>query len=190
MSVPSPLPVMPDARLFVAQISRRWHFQLTARHSPAAIASDASVAYFVDTHGKTVSLFVRGALCRKGRCLRVMTFRLKSHDNGSRSAAKPFPNTILHLHRSDLESGSWRMTTRRKFLSASLAVTGAALLPSRQARPDESFRFAKNPFTLGIASGYPTPGRHGALDAPRTFASRAGWRHATGSHPRRLGDRD
>jgi alkaline phosphatase D len=49
------------------------------------------------------------------------------------------------------------MTTRRKFLSASLAVTGAALLPSRQARPDESFRFAKNPFTLGIASGYPTP---------------------------------
>jgi alkaline phosphatase D len=49
------------------------------------------------------------------------------------------------------------MTTRRKFLSASLAVTGAALLPSRQARPDESFRFSKSPFTLGVASGYPTP---------------------------------
>jgi alkaline phosphatase D len=49
------------------------------------------------------------------------------------------------------------MTTRRKFLSASLAVTGAALLPARHARPDESFRFSKNPFSLGVASGYPTP---------------------------------
>src|ERR1700722_4328368 len=36
----------------------------------------------------------------------------------------------------------------------------------------------------------PHPRWHGALDAPRAFASRAGWRHADGSHPRRLGDRD
>jgi alkaline phosphatase D len=49
------------------------------------------------------------------------------------------------------------MTTRRKFLAATLAVTGAGLLTARQARPDESFRFSKNPFSLGIASGYPTP---------------------------------
>src|SRR5580698_1970168 len=49
------------------------------------------------------------------------------------------------------------MTTRRKFLAATFAVTGAGLLHSRQARPAESFRFATNPFSLGIASGYPTP---------------------------------
>jgi len=49
------------------------------------------------------------------------------------------------------------MTTRRKFLGASLAITGSGLLLPRRARPDESFRFSKNPFSLGIASGYPTP---------------------------------
>jgi alkaline phosphatase D len=49
------------------------------------------------------------------------------------------------------------MTTRRKFLAATLAVTGAGLLPARHARPAESFRFSTNPFSLGIASGYPTP---------------------------------
>jgi alkaline phosphatase D len=49
------------------------------------------------------------------------------------------------------------MTTRRKFLAATLAATGAGLLPARHARPAESFRFSTNPFALGIASGYPTP---------------------------------
>jgi alkaline phosphatase D len=49
------------------------------------------------------------------------------------------------------------MTTRRKFLAATLAVTGAGLLPARHARPAESIRFSTNPFSLGIASGYPTP---------------------------------
>src|SRR5579859_7397050 len=48
------------------------------------------------------------------------------------------------------------MTNRRKFLAASLALSGVGLLASRGARPAEDFRFGKNPFTLGIASGYPT----------------------------------
>ena len=49
------------------------------------------------------------------------------------------------------------MTTRRTFLAATAAVTAAGLLPARHARPAESFRFSTNPFSLGIASGYPTP---------------------------------
>src|ERR1700743_3656902 len=50
-------------------------------------------------------------------------------------------------------------TTRRRFLAATAALTGAGLLPARHARPAESFRFEKNPFSLGIASGYPSPAR-------------------------------
>lgn len=49
------------------------------------------------------------------------------------------------------------MITRREFLAASLATTGGIVLPGRRARAEESFRFTVNPFTLGIASGYPTP---------------------------------
>jgi alkaline phosphatase D len=49
------------------------------------------------------------------------------------------------------------MTTRRTFLAAAAAVTGVGLLPARHARPAESFRFSTNPFSLGIASGYPSP---------------------------------
>lgn len=49
------------------------------------------------------------------------------------------------------------MTTRRNFLIGTLGLTGAGLLGNRRVRADEDFRFSKNPFTLGIASGYPTP---------------------------------
>ena len=49
------------------------------------------------------------------------------------------------------------MTTRRTFLATALAATGAGLLPARLLRAAENFRFATNPFTLGVASGYPQP---------------------------------
>lgn len=49
------------------------------------------------------------------------------------------------------------MTSRRKFLGTTLAMAGVGLLSSRGARPAEDIRFAKSPFTLGVASGYPTP---------------------------------
>jgi alkaline phosphatase D len=49
------------------------------------------------------------------------------------------------------------MSTRRKFLASTLAVAGVGLVASRDARPADDIRFGKNPFTLGIASGYPTP---------------------------------
>jgi alkaline phosphatase D len=48
------------------------------------------------------------------------------------------------------------MTSRRGFLAASLVASGAMVLPARLLRANESFRFGTNPFTLGIASGYPT----------------------------------
>lgn len=45
--------------------------------------------------------------------------------------------------------------TRREFLRSGVVVAGAALLPRAiLARPP----FSQNPFTLGVASGYPTPG--------------------------------
>src|SRR5258708_21909863 len=43
------------------------------------------------------------------------------------------------------------------FPYTTLFRSGAGLLPSRHARPAESFRFSTSPFSLGIASGYPTP---------------------------------
>jgi len=50
------------------------------------------------------------------------------------------------------------MTTRRRFLAGTLATaTAAGVLPPRLLRAAESFRFSANPFTLGVASGYPTP---------------------------------
>ena len=49
------------------------------------------------------------------------------------------------------------MTNRRHFLASSLAAAGVGLLIPRHARPMEDFRFSKNPFSLGVASGYPTP---------------------------------
>ena len=49
------------------------------------------------------------------------------------------------------------MTTRRSFLGASLALAGAGLCASRELRAAEYFRFSENPFSLGVASGYPTP---------------------------------
>jgi alkaline phosphatase D len=50
------------------------------------------------------------------------------------------------------------MKTRRAFLSTTLMAAGASVLPARRLlRAAESFRFSENPFTLGIASGYPTP---------------------------------
>jgi alkaline phosphatase D len=49
------------------------------------------------------------------------------------------------------------MTTRRSFLWGTVGLTGASLLAKGRLRAAESFRFSSNPFTLGIASGYPTP---------------------------------
>jgi alkaline phosphatase D len=49
------------------------------------------------------------------------------------------------------------MTSRRTFLTSTLAVAGANLLPARLLRAASNLRFASTPFTLGIASGYPTP---------------------------------
>jgi alkaline phosphatase D len=49
------------------------------------------------------------------------------------------------------------MTSRRTFLASTLAVTGATLLPARLLRAASNLRFSSTPFTLGIASGYPTP---------------------------------
>src|SRR6185312_16151035 len=50
------------------------------------------------------------------------------------------------------------MTTRRNFLINTLGLTAAGVLvKGRRARAAESFRFSQNPFTLGVASGYPTP---------------------------------
>src|SRR5262249_16015234 len=46
---------------------------------------------------------------------------------------------------------------RRAFVAGTLAATATGLLPARRARAAEDFRFSKNPFTLGVASGYPTP---------------------------------
>ncbi|HEY6924278.1 MAG TPA: PhoD-like phosphatase N-terminal domain-containing protein, partial [Steroidobacteraceae bacterium] len=49
------------------------------------------------------------------------------------------------------------MTSRRTFMRGALAVTSAALVPTRRTRAAEDFRFSTNPFPLGVASGYPTP---------------------------------
>ena len=49
------------------------------------------------------------------------------------------------------------MTTRRTVLTATLAATAAGLLPRRLLHAAETFRFSTTPFTLGVASGYPTP---------------------------------
>ncbi|MDB6091761.1 MAG: alkaline phosphatase [Gammaproteobacteria bacterium] len=49
------------------------------------------------------------------------------------------------------------MTSRRTFLTSTLAVTGATLLPARLLHAASNLRFSSTPFTLGIASGYPTP---------------------------------
>ncbi|MEP7244943.1 MAG: alkaline phosphatase D family protein [Gammaproteobacteria bacterium] len=46
------------------------------------------------------------------------------------------------------------MTSRRTFLAASLSLAGAACTPLR--RVDAARKFSSDPFTLGIASGYPT----------------------------------
>ena len=48
------------------------------------------------------------------------------------------------------------MTTRRSFLSSTLAVAGAGLLPPRLLRAASNLKFASSPFTLGVASGCPT----------------------------------
>src|SRR5687767_11735890 len=48
------------------------------------------------------------------------------------------------------------MTTRRSFLAASLAASASVLPDWRGLRAAASLKFKTNPFTLGIASGYPT----------------------------------
>lgn len=49
------------------------------------------------------------------------------------------------------------MSTRRSFIRSSLALAGASVLTYRELRAAEYFRFSTNPFSLGVASGYPTP---------------------------------
>jgi len=49
------------------------------------------------------------------------------------------------------------MKTRRAFLSASLASASALVLPLGNAPRAGTPRFDRNPFALGVASGYPTP---------------------------------
>ena len=48
------------------------------------------------------------------------------------------------------------MTTRRKFIAGTVAAAAVGLTPARRVRAAEDFRFSANPFTLGVASGYPT----------------------------------
>ena len=48
------------------------------------------------------------------------------------------------------------MTTRRSFLAASLAASASVLPDWRGLRAAASLQFKTNPFTLGVASGYPT----------------------------------
>src|SRR5262245_51266158 len=49
-------------------------------------------------------------------------------------------------------------TTRRAFLAASVASVGACALPGcRSPRLQTAPRFSADPFTLGVASGCPTP---------------------------------
>jgi alkaline phosphatase D len=46
---------------------------------------------------------------------------------------------------------------RRRLLQQLVALGGASLLPSGSLRAARTMRFSENPFTLGVASGYPTP---------------------------------
>src|SRR5512134_3836963 len=48
-----------------------------------------------------------------------------------------------------------RMTDRRAFLQA---LAAAAVSPALRARAQGAPRFARDPFGLGVASGYPHPG--------------------------------
>jgi alkaline phosphatase D len=48
------------------------------------------------------------------------------------------------------------MTTRRTFLSSTLAVAGATLIPARLLRAASDLKLTRSPFTLGVASGCPT----------------------------------
>src|SRR5204862_4714898 len=52
---------------------------------------------------------------------------------------------------------SIRMPDRRRFLQALAAVGFAAARPAR-AQPNAKPRFSASPFSLGVASGYPSPG--------------------------------
>ena len=46
---------------------------------------------------------------------------------------------------------------RRRLLQQLVGLAGASLLPPGSLRAAQAMRFAENPFTLGVASGYPTP---------------------------------
>ena len=46
---------------------------------------------------------------------------------------------------------------RRRLLQQLIAFGGASLLPAGSLRAARTIRFADDPFTLGVASGYPTP---------------------------------
>ena len=46
---------------------------------------------------------------------------------------------------------------RRRLLQQLAALAGTSLLPLGSLRAAQAMRFSENPFTLGVASGYPTP---------------------------------
>src|SRR6516165_5541533 len=48
------------------------------------------------------------------------------------------------------------MASRRQFFSSAFAIAATSVLPRRRAWTREAPRFADDPFTLGVASGYPT----------------------------------
>jgi alkaline phosphatase D len=48
------------------------------------------------------------------------------------------------------------MRSRRSFLAGSIALTGAGLLPRGRVVAASRVRFSRDPFSLGVASGYPT----------------------------------
>jgi alkaline phosphatase D len=50
------------------------------------------------------------------------------------------------------------MPNRRQFFSSAFAVAAASMLPRRRAWSRDAPRFPDDPFTLGVASGYPTEG--------------------------------
>jgi alkaline phosphatase D len=48
------------------------------------------------------------------------------------------------------------MRSRRSFLAGSIALTGAGMLPGGRLVAASRVRFSRDPFSLGVASGYPT----------------------------------
>ena len=63
---------------------------------------------------------------------------------------------MASLRSSGTEPTDWRVS-RRRFLGGALALGGSHLAPALIRRAGAQPKLAGPPFTLGIASGYPTP---------------------------------